>query len=502
MPNDPTQNKAYYRIYNETTQTWDYYFFKTTADQILTNNNLTIINSGTKVNGCSFTITNDGANAEATITGGDVNWYKGTRPSTSNLTNATTIQAALVALDSAIGSVVPTNVVTYDANGNIDLGTSKKLMFGDNYGIQIYQGDLTLFTGSGNIVLSPENYAYYGEPTANNEIATHGWAVPQTRTINGYALSSNINLYADDINYSSSSQLSIYDVVQGIESQVNGIAMSYAISDAVTTSGTFNAQFNSTANSISFTISKQAILKSLDGTDILAADLKIGDTVFVSELDVPDRWLASRVDGTGAHSQETTLTFYKLETYNMTWGAIANKPTTLSGYGITDASISNGTITLGSNSINTNNFVTTTDLSTALGDYLPTSGGTLTGELWFEDGNGGDVLSISHNTTTNNAEIYAHGRQLELKSMVSGNWTGVKVYGGIDITTGASSNYWATIQGSSSATANRTYTLPNKSSNDTFAMLSDVPTITVTAVGGSTPSSGMKAGDICIQVTA
>jgi hypothetical protein len=36
---------------------------------------------------------------------------------------------------------------------------------------------------------------------------------------------------------------------------------------------------------------------------------------------------------------------------NLAWSNITSKPTTLSGYGITDAKINNGTITLGNNSI-------------------------------------------------------------------------------------------------------------------------------------------------------
>jgi hypothetical protein len=36
---------------------------------------------------------------------------------------------------------------------------------------------------------------------------------------------------------------------------------------------------------------------------------------------------------------------------NVAWSGITNKPTTLSGYGITDAKIENGTIILGNNTI-------------------------------------------------------------------------------------------------------------------------------------------------------
>ena len=54
---------------------------------------------------------------------------------------------------------------------------------------------------------------------------------------------------------------------------------------------------------------------------------------------------------------------------------IGSKPTTLSGYGITDAKIANGVITLGSNSI------TPLTSHQSLDGYLPLTGGTMTGQI-------------------------------------------------------------------------------------------------------------------------
>ena len=55
---------------------------------------------------------------------------------------------------------------------------------------------------------------------------------------------------------------------------------------------------------------------------------------------------------------------------SVAWNNITNKPTTISGYGITDCYISNGTITIGSNSI-----------TPTVGSFLPLSGGEVTGTL-------------------------------------------------------------------------------------------------------------------------
>ena len=55
---------------------------------------------------------------------------------------------------------------------------------------------------------------------------------------------------------------------------------------------------------------------------------------------------------------------------SVAWSNITNRPTTISGYGITDCYISSGTITIGSNSI-----------TPTVGSFLPLSGGEVTGTL-------------------------------------------------------------------------------------------------------------------------
>ena len=65
---------------------------------------------------------------------------------------------------------------------------------------------------------------------------------------------------------------------------------------------------------------------------------------------------------------------------SLAWSAITGKPTTIAGYGITDAKIENGIITLGSNSITPLTASAISDMATKTwvgNNYLPLTGGTL-----------------------------------------------------------------------------------------------------------------------------
>lgn len=127
---------------------------------------------------------------------------------------------------------------------------------------------------------------------------------------------------------------------------------------------------------------------------------------------------------------------------SVSWNDVTNKPTTIAGYGITDAYISNGTITLGSNSITpvtslsgyatqswvqqqgyitgiTSSMVTsalgyTPANSASLANYLPLSGGTMTDAIIF----GGNATRGTN--TTGHARIgeYDHvgGLVIQLSS--------------------------------------------------------------------------------------
>lgn len=72
---------------------------------------------------------------------------------------------------------------------------------------------------------------------------------------------------------------------------------------------------------------KYMVLKFLDLLQQEVTPFKIGDVFLVTETSVPDRWYAG------------SNVLCKLETskVDLSWSAIENKPTTLAGYGITDA---------------------------------------------------------------------------------------------------------------------------------------------------------------------
>ena len=66
------------------------------------------------------------------------------------------------------------------------------------------------------------------------------------------------------------------------------------------------------------------------------------------------------ISGVSKSGKKLTFTYGTLPT-TIAWGSVTGKPTTISGYGITDAKIANGTITLGSNSITPLTSFTETD---------------------------------------------------------------------------------------------------------------------------------------------
>ena len=82
-------------------------------------------------------------------------------------------------------------------------------------------------------------------------------------------------------------------------------------------------------------------------------------------------------------------TAVSLDGHTHTYASLTSTPTTLSGYGITDAKIDNGVITLGSNSI------TPITSHQSLSGYLPLTGGALTGALTILQENPGEILRFA-----------------------------------------------------------------------------------------------------------
>lgn len=208
-----------------------------------------------------------------------------------------------------------------------------------------------------------------------------------------------------------------------------------------------NASFNSSADTI--TISLSSTITDVDGNIIDLTELKLGDNVFVRETDVPDRWVGSitstnvvfykmettKVDLTNYYTKTETDTllsgyYLKTETYSknevnsllanyytqtqinsmltgyqplidsshkLDYSLIANTPTI--GNGILTIQKNNTTIDTfsanqtGNTTINITVPTNTSDLnndsgfitSSALSDYLPLAGGTMTGTINAQD---------------------------------------------------------------------------------------------------------------------
>ena len=321
---------AVYKIYDGSS--WIEYHFATNAGQVTTTSGRKFVTSSVTVNGVAFTPGN-GDVATVTINASNINWYGGTKPTTNYLSNAANIQAALVALDTAAKNA-------YD---NIPSG----ILTSSNYAAtldSVYQAiddDLTAIaglTGAGLLKRNSSGTTWTLDQTSY---------VPTSRTINAKALSNNITLYGSDIALSSTNSTKLDTAYTALVNQVNGMSKAIALDNTVTTSGYKNAEFVGTGDTITITgVTTSTAVKDAAGNDVLLTSLHIGDSVFVTQTGVPDRWLSS-ISGSSGNQ---TFVFSKLETYNLAWGAISGKPTTISGYGITDCSLNNstGAITIGS----------------------------------------------------------------------------------------------------------------------------------------------------------
>lgn len=323
---------AVYKVYNGST--WVEYYFKTSAAQVGVTAARKFVTTSTKVNNVAFSVDSTGDGASVTINASNINWYGGTKPATNYLSDVANIQAALVALDTAAKAA-------YD---NIPSG----ILTSSNYAAtldSVYQAadaDLTAIAGlSGTSGLLKKTAANTWALDTNTYVTT-------SRTINGKALSSNVTLYGSDIALSSSNSTKLDAAYTALVNQVNGMSKAIALDCTLTTSGYKNTEFGGTGDTISITgVTTGTAVKDTAGNDVLLVSLHIGDSVFVTQTGVPDRWLSS-ISGTSGNQ---TFVFSKLETYNLAWGAISGKPTTIAGYGITDAKIANGVITLGGNTI-------------------------------------------------------------------------------------------------------------------------------------------------------
>lgn len=174
---------------------------------------------------------------------------------------------------------------------------------------------------------------------------------------------------------------------------------------------------------------------------------------------------------------------------SVAWSAITGKPSTISGYGISDAYISGGTITLGGNSItpvtSLSGYATQSWVNTQLGSYLPLAGGTMTGciskagtsKAWYQ---GRDTSLIK--TTS-----YSGYNALVSMKTTDGSWElGVYSSNTAYLTYITDANYNA-----DSNTTTYQLTFPKK--KDTLAVLGDIPTNYYSSTASRTANTVLAA---------
>ena len=330
---------AIYKRYDGTS--WVEYHFATNAGQVSTTSARKFVTSSVTVNGVGFTMGSNDA-ASVTINGthitGNASAVSGS--SLQYISARDTIAVALGKLDKATKDAydaVPSGVLT-TSNYSTTLGSVYQPLDSDLTAIAALSGSGLLRRNSTGTTweLVPDAY------------------VTQNTTINDKQLTGNITLTGYDISIGGSGTgssdtlstrilslgSSVSSLNEAFESFEYGATRSYAIDNTVTGN---NTQFDSTDDDIIFTLTESQFnsggITTLDGDVIGFSNMHVGDSVFVKQTNVPDRWVSQIINTSLVHS----VTFSKLESYNMSWGAIQGKPTTLSGYGITDCSINNST---------------------------------------------------------------------------------------------------------------------------------------------------------------
>ena len=348
---------AVYKIYNGSS--WVEYHLKTSAAQVVMTNARKFITSDTKVNGVAFTLGSSDNTATVTINGTHITG-SATAVSGSSLqyigTNDT-VAVALGKLDKAAKDAhdaIPSGVLT-TSNYASTLG-SVYAAIGHNHSgtYQPLDADLTA------IAALTGTAGFLKKTAANTWSLDTTTYVPTSRTVNGKALSNNITLKASDIGWNNAvgfSATNVEDEITNLWIAANGITRGYGISTATTGTNVVNGQFSTNAGERSFTITdtltngasakKITLLNST--VTVLLSSLKVGDNIFIDDERMPDWW----VSGVDANliNNSITVTFSILETQTVNLSNYATKGTTLAHYGITDAKIVNGVITLGSNTI-------------------------------------------------------------------------------------------------------------------------------------------------------
>lgn len=354
----PTNAK--YKVYNGSS--WVEYHFTTNAAQVSQTTGTgfrKFVSANVKVNGVSFSEDSNN-NATVTINGSHLNWYNGTKPTTNYLSNASTVQAAIEALDTAAKAAydnVPSGILT-TSNYATTLGS-------------VYQAkddDLSAIAGLTG------TSGFLKKTAANTWSLDTASYVPTTRTVNGKALSGDVTIYSSDIALSSNRpSVTVIEELDEIRSLAWGRNKSRAISYNYTGSysNIKNSKFNSSDSTITLS-GNEVICDDFNNDDVAqygVSAFRIGDNVYVKELEVPDRWVSNITYG--SNDQPTSVEFSILETTKVDLSNYATKATTLAGYGITDANINTTTkvVTLGSNTVSP-----VTQVNVGSTSYSPSNG--------------------------------------------------------------------------------------------------------------------------------
>lgn len=163
------------------------------------------------------------------------------------------------------------------------------------------------------------------------------------------------------------------------------------------------------------------------------------------------------------------------------WGDLTNKPTTISGYGITDVKIASGVITLGSNTITPLTASSTLD-ATKLSGTIPTSCYTNSRDAGYggiAPTNSTAVTALTGNTTATAAKNYNE----TLKVIAKNKWV---VFAGSNSST-AGSDELQVAHALSGVTAGTSS--PSSAQTPGYNATFNIPTITVDAAGHVTVMS-------------
>ena len=421
-----------YKVYDGSN--WQEYYLRTTAAAVGVTAARKFLTAEVRVNG--YSANTDGAKVTVDSTGNGANIILNALHIPSNASASShymgqtdSVAAALQALDTACYNAynhVPTNCLTYGNDGNFDD------QFPDLYAIEQLSG----------------TNGFLKKTAANTWALDTTTYVPTSRTINGKNLGSNVTLAASDIGYSNSAFALANDVATYLDTLTNvvqGKQNSYACALSGTATGSINSDFNTQNDTITITATftlgvggatSDKCIKLTDGRTIDIAKLKVGDNVYLTDQEVPDRWVSEvsipAASGTG------TVKFTKLETQKIVLTSYATWGNSLSHYGINDAKITksgdSAVITLGSETLDAYisngviflNGKTITPI-TSLSTVVPYTGATNdvnlgTHSLTANDVTASYMTALNGITIGDGSEIAADNNDNLLVNILAGNF--------------------------------------------------------------------------------